>query len=83
RLRDEFPTLLIMNHFGGGNFKKQFKRADKLAAKVVLVLGDDEVAQNRVTCKVLQTQQQFTFENDELIAKLCDLFATIADAENN
>ncbi|MGL4733796.1 MAG: histidine--tRNA ligase [Enterovibrio sp.] len=83
RLRDEFPTLLIMNHFGGGNFKKQFKRADKLAAKMVLVLGDDEVAQNRVTCKVLQTQQQFTFENDELIAKLCDLFATIADAENN
>ena len=30
-LRESIPGVRVMNHFGGGNFKKQFKRADKLS----------------------------------------------------
>ena len=32
QLREAMPGISsVMNHFGGGNFKKQFKRADKVA----------------------------------------------------
>ncbi|MDN3683743.1 hypothetical protein QW180_05175 [Vibrio sinaloensis] len=39
-LREQVPGLRVMNHFGGGSFKKQFKRADKVGAAVALVLGE-------------------------------------------
>jgi len=60
RLRDAVPGLRLQTHCGGGNFKNQFKRADKSGAKVALVLGDDEVAQGSVGVKYLRedTQQQ-------------------------
>lgn len=41
-----------MTHFGGGNFKKQFKRADKVGAAIALVLGEDEVAAQTVVVKI-------------------------------
>lgn len=31
RLRDEVPGVKLMTNHGGGNFKKQFARADKWA----------------------------------------------------
>lgn len=37
-LREQVPGLRVMSHFGGGNFKKQFKRADKVGAAVAIVL---------------------------------------------
>ncbi|HAS5923236.1 histidine--tRNA ligase, partial [Vibrio cholerae] len=39
QLREQVPGLRVMTHFGGGNFKKQFKRADKVGAAIALVLG--------------------------------------------
>ena len=54
RLRDEFPALRVMQHCGGGNFKKQFKRADKSGARVALILADDEVANNVISVKFLR-----------------------------
>jgi histidyl-tRNA synthetase len=52
-LRDEFPGLRLLTHCGGGGFKGQFKRADKIRAKLALVLGPDELASGRVGIKVL------------------------------
>lgn len=37
QLREQVPGLRVMTHFGGGNFKKQFKRADKVGAAIALV----------------------------------------------
>lgn len=60
QLRHSAPSLRVVNHCGGGNFKKQMKRADKLGAKVALILGEDEINNEQVTVKnlVVQGEQQ-------------------------
>lgn len=54
RLRDEFPALRVMQHCGGGNFKKQLKRADKSGARIALILGEEEVESGLVSVKYLR-----------------------------
>lgn len=54
QLRHSAPSLRVVNHCGGGNFKKQMKRADKLGASVALILGEDEVTNKQVTVKNLK-----------------------------
>ncbi|MBB6056356.1 histidine--tRNA ligase [Tolumonas osonensis] len=56
KLRNERPELRVMTHCGGGNFKKQMKRADKVEARIALILGESEVADNKVTVKFLRDQ---------------------------
>src|SRR5471032_1718477 len=53
-LRDSLPELKVMTNYGGGNFKKQFARADKWGARVALVLGENEVAARQVVVKELK-----------------------------
>ena len=50
-LRQSLPGVAVMNHCGGGNFKKQFKKADKFCAKVAVIIGESEIANNSVTIK--------------------------------
>jgi histidyl-tRNA synthetase len=56
RLRDTWPGLKLQVNLGGGNFKSQFKRADKSGAQFALVLGDDEVARGVVAVKDLRRE---------------------------
>lgn len=72
-LRDQLPELRVMTHFGGGNFKKQFKRADKVGARIAVVLGEDEVANNKATLKDLQAGEQYTLSQGEIVAKIASL----------
>ena len=53
-LRDAWPALRLEYNLGGGNFKAQFKRADRSGADYALVLGDDEVARGVVAIKDLR-----------------------------
>lgn len=69
QLREQVPGLRVMTHFGGGNFKKQFKRADKVGAAIALVLGEDEVAAKTVVVKDLAGGEQNTVAQAE-VAKL-------------
>ncbi|HAS4130916.1 TPA: histidine--tRNA ligase [Vibrio cholerae] len=69
QLREQVPGLRVMTHFGGGNFKKQFKRADKVGAAIALVLGEDEVAAQTVVVKDLAGGEQNTVAQAE-VAKL-------------
>ncbi|MGL5109146.1 MAG: histidine--tRNA ligase [Vibrio ordalii] len=73
QLRERVPGLRVMNHFGGGNFKKQFKRADKMGAAVALVLGEDEVAESTVVLKDLIGGEQITISQTEVASKLTHL----------
>lgn len=70
KLRDEAPELRLMTNFGGGNFKKQFARADKWGARVALVLGEDEVKAGQVVIKDLRRGEQQTLEQAEAAAVL-------------
>ncbi len=69
QLREQVPGLRVMTHFGGGNFKKQFKRAYKVGAAIALVLGEDEVAAQTVVVKDLAGGEQNTVTQAE-VAKL-------------
>jgi len=70
KLRDEAPELRLMTNFGGGNFKKQFARADKWGARVALVLGEDEVKAGQVVIKDLRRGEQQTLDQAEAAAVL-------------
>lgn len=50
-LRNNLNNVKVFTHCGGGNFKKQFKKADKTNSKVAIILGDEEIKENKVTIK--------------------------------
>jgi len=54
RLRDQLPGIRLCVNCGGGNFKTQFRRADRSGAAVALILGEDEIAASRIGVKFLR-----------------------------
>lgn len=65
-LRKSVPGLSVQANLGGGSFKAQFKRADRSGAKLALILGEAELANNVVSVKALRSdgeQQQVSMEN--------------------
>ena len=56
RLRSERPRLRFELNLGGGNFKAQFRRADKSGAPLALIIGDDELARGVVAMKPLRAE---------------------------
>lgn len=77
RLRDALPEMKMMTNFGGGNFKKQFARADKWGARVALVVGEDEVRTQQVVIKNLRTGEQQTLAQSDA----ADVLATLLNIE--
>ncbi|QZE30319.1 histidine--tRNA ligase [Pantoea ananatis] len=70
KLRDQLPEMKLMTNFGGGNFKKQFARADKWGARVALVLGEDEQKAGQVVIKDLRNGEQQTLAQADAAAAL-------------
>jgi len=60
KLRDELPAVTLEMNQGGGNFKKQFQRADRSGARLAMVLGDEELERSAVTLKSLRVDGQQT-----------------------
>ena len=56
QLRTDIPGLRLLWHCGGGSLKNQMKKADRCGAKLVLIMGDDELAQGEIQIKPLQGQ---------------------------
>ena len=74
-LRDEFPLLTIRTNLGVESANSQFKKADKSGAKVALILGDEELKNNKISFKDLRTNtEQETLTLQELKNKLSKLF---------
>lgn len=69
-IRDGAPQVRLMTNYGGGNFKKQFARADKWGAEIALVLGEHEVAGGQVVLKDLRNGEQETVLQSEVAARL-------------
>ncbi len=53
-LRNEFLTLRVVTHCGGGSFKSQMKKADKSGAPVALIIGENEIQNKTVVVKPLR-----------------------------
>ena len=76
QIRSALPHLRLMFHTSGGAFKKQFKRADKSGAKLALVLGESEVAEQTIVIKDLYGEvEQVTVPQTELIEQIKARFA--------
>lgn len=57
----------MITNCGGGSFKSQFKRADKSGARIVLILGDEEVDKGIIGIKDLRGDgEQLTISQTEL-----------------
>jgi len=54
------PGLCLIVNCGGGNFKNQFKRADKSGARLAFILGDEELAAEQVSVKFLREEKEQT-----------------------
>ncbi len=75
-LRNALPDVRIMMHCGGGNFKKQLKRADKTGARLALLLGSDEMQSREVGVKPLRDgQEQETVSFDALADKVVEMLS--------
>jgi histidyl-tRNA synthetase len=56
RLRDQLPSVRFELNLGGGNFKAQFRRADRSGAPLALIVGEDELARGVVGVKPLRQE---------------------------
>ncbi|MBT1444900.1 histidine--tRNA ligase [Shewanella sp. JM162201] len=68
-LRQALPGVRIMTHCGGGNFKKQIKRADKTGAALALIIGETELAEGKVAVKPLRNDNEQQLVSRELLAE--------------
>lgn len=76
QLRQAVPGLRVVSHCGGGNFKKQMKRADKVGASIALILGENELANQEIAVKNLREQGEQTLVSwDQLAEHIAGLLA--------
>jgi histidyl-tRNA synthetase len=70
QLRDQLPSLRIMQNHGGGNFKGQLKRADKSGAQFAIIVAESELENRCVTVKPLRGGEQQTVPQDDIVTFL-------------
>ncbi|MBU2979152.1 histidine--tRNA ligase [Alteromonas sp. C1M14] len=75
-LRDAKPQWRVMMHCGGGNFKKQLKRADKSGALYAVLLGSDEATNTTATVKPLRGDGE---QQTVALSSLADTLSTLLD----
>ena len=74
-IRSALPQVRVMTHCSGGKFQKQFKRADKVDAKLALAIGESEVAEKTVVVKDLRSSaEQVTISQADIIETLTKHF---------
>ncbi|GLR72956.1 histidine--tRNA ligase [Agaribacter marinus] len=54
QIRDKYEGSKVILHCGGGNFKKQMKKADASGAKVAVIVGENEVSAGEYGVKYLR-----------------------------
>jgi histidyl-tRNA synthetase len=55
-LRDALPHRRFEMNLGGGNFKAQFRRADRSRAALALIIGEDELSRGVASLKPLRLE---------------------------
>jgi histidyl-tRNA synthetase len=70
-LRNAYPDVSISVNTMGGGFKSQFKKADKSGARFALIIGEEELSNNKVSIKDLRMEgEQAMLSPAELLAYL-------------
>jgi histidyl-tRNA synthetase len=74
QLRDALPGRGVLLNLGGGNFKAQFRRADRSGARLALILGDEELDRGVAAVKPLRREDgQIDCPLGELPARIASL----------
>ena len=74
-IRDENQNYAVEVNMDGGNFKQQFRRADKSGAELAIIVGEQEIEQDTVSLKPLKSDgEQKTVKQEELIGQLDEFF---------
>jgi len=72
-LRDTIVGIRVELNLGGGSFKSQMKRANNSNAEFALILGEQEMVEERIGIKPLRTrEEQYSVGLDELATMLAD-----------
>lgn len=74
KIRNYLPKLRLMTNYGEGSLKKQFNLAYKYGAKLALVIGENEIASNKVFVKDLCMGNKELISQNDVILKLKDFF---------
>ncbi len=69
-LRVRLPGLRVRLHAGGGGLSAQFRRADRSGALWAMIVGEEEIAQNRVSLKWLREDRPQVFASIEEAAAM-------------
>ncbi len=69
-LRRNQASVLV--DFSRGNLKSRMKRADRLKASYVLILGEDELKDGTITLKDMNSGEQARIDVEEAIIRLTD-----------
>jgi len=78
RLRDDLPAVAFEMNQGGGNFKAQFRRADRSGAQLALILGENELERGVASLKPLRQEgEQVEYPLAELAARIPALLTTL------
>lgn len=62
----------VINNFGGGKLKKQFTKADKAQAQVVVIVNDQALEANLFPVKNLKTGDQVEVAQDAVVKTVAD-----------
>jgi histidyl-tRNA synthetase len=65
----------VIQNFGGGSFKAQFKRADNSGSALTLVIGENEVKQQQVVVKSMALKTQEVVELGNIVDKIKQLIS--------
>ena len=78
-IRNEVPGLKLQVNCGGGSFKSQFKKADKIGAEYAIILGDDEISRGEFSIKSLRSEQgQKTLTQEQMIIFLQEFLGQLS-----
>ena len=53
-------------NYDSKNMKKQFKRGDRIGAAYTFILGEEEIRNNTLSIKIMETREQIDIKKEEL-----------------
>jgi histidyl-tRNA synthetase len=72
-IRKAYPEVDVIVNTAGGSFKSQFKKADKSGARLALILGEEELAHQKISIKDLRKEtEQVTVDQNNINQFLAD-----------
>ncbi|MDD2372513.1 MAG: His/Gly/Thr/Pro-type tRNA ligase C-terminal domain-containing protein, partial [Syntrophomonadaceae bacterium] len=75
RLRQE--NIRAEKDYMGRSGRAQMKYADKLGARMVIIIGDDEIQQGYFTLRDMQSKEQVQIDKEEIIESVKDRLAKL------